>query len=95
MTRFHHLVWPIEKDWIITVLELPGIPVRTVPSLVNFRQRSEGDNVLGSVRPSVRLSVRLSVDTLTAEPVQGYCLCVCNQWAYVDNCADAVDRLLI
>ena len=22
-------------------------------------------------------------------------LCVCNQWAYADNCADAVDRLLI
>ncbi len=23
------------------------------------------------------------------------CLCVCNQWAFADNCADAVDRLLI
>ncbi len=30
--------------------------------------RSEGDNVLGSVRPSVRLSVHLSVSALTAEP---------------------------
>ncbi len=29
-------------------------------------------------------------------PVQSDCLCVCNQWAYADNCADAViDRLLI
>ena len=23
------------------------------------------------------------------------CLCVYNQWAYTDNCADAVDQLLI
>ncbi len=33
-----------------------------------YRPRSEGDNVLGSVRPSVRQSVRLSVRPLTAEP---------------------------
>ncbi len=25
----------------------------------------------------------------------GVRLCVCNQWTYVGNCADAVDRLLI
>ncbi len=23
------------------------------------------------------------------------CVCVCNQWVYADNCADAVDWLLI
>ncbi len=28
-------------------------------------------------------------------PVQNVCLCVCNQGAYVDNHADAVDRHLI
>ncbi len=28
-------------------------------------------------------------------PVQKVCLCACNQWVYADNCADAVDRLLI
>ncbi len=28
-------------------------------------------------------------------PVQSVCLCVCNQWGYADNCADAVNRLLI
>ncbi len=27
--------------------------------------------------------------------VHGRCLCFCNQWAYADNLADAVDRLLI
>ena len=48
---------------------------------------------------SIGQSVCLTVDTLTAEPfdlpVQGYCLCVYNQWAYADNSADAVDWLLI
>ncbi len=34
----------------------------------HYRPRSEGDNVLGSVRPSVRLSVSPSVTALTAEP---------------------------
>ncbi len=33
-----------------------------------YRPRSEGDNRIGSVRPSVCLSVRLSVCALTAEP---------------------------
>ncbi len=59
----------------------------------SYRPRSEGDNVLGSVRPSVRPSVRL--DVRLSLPAWGVCLCVCNQWAYADNCADAVDRLLI
>ncbi len=27
--------------------------------------------------------------------MEGVCLCVCNQSAYADNCAEAVDRLLI
>ena len=45
----------------------------------------------------------LFVYALTAEPfdlrpplpVKGDCLCVCNQWAFVDNRAGAVDRILI
>ncbi len=63
-----------------------------------------------SVRPSVRPSVRLFICLFVCRgsalpsaakseeellPVQSVCLCACNQWAYADNCADAVDRLLI
>ncbi len=59
--------------------------------------------LVASVRLSVRLDVRLSVlgfaecskELQESLPVLGVCLCVCNQWAYADNCADAVDRLLI
>ncbi len=68
-----------------------------------YRPRSEGDNVLGSVRPSVRLSVRPSVRlSVRLSPLSwlnrltyDLCLCLCNQSAYADNRADAVDRLLI
>ncbi len=59
----------------------------------NYRPRSEGDYVLGGVRPSVCLSVCQFVSL--SLPVSGVCLCVCNQWAGADYCADAVDRLLI
>ncbi len=42
-------------------------------------------HLVASVRPSVRPSVRLfALSQLN--------LCVCNQWAYADNCANAVDR---
>ena len=59
-------------------------------SLAHFyRPRSEGDNVLNSVRPSVHPSVRLDQGHLDVR------LSVYNQWAYADNCADAVDWLLI
>ena len=54
-----------------------------------YRPRSiakQGDNVLGSIHLSVRLWICVSL------PV---CLCVCDQWMYADNRADAVDRLLI
>ncbi len=50
---------------------------------------------------SVCLSVHLSVNALMAEPFDRHYqskmfrLCVCNLWAYADNCTDAVDRLLI
>ncbi len=49
---------------------------------------------------SVRLvcpSTHSRLNRLTYEslPVWGVCLCVCNESAYVDNRADAVDRLLI
>ncbi len=63
-----------------------------------YRPRSEEIMYLvASVRPSVCPSVRPSVNTLTPEslPVWSVCLCVCNQSAYADNHADAVDRLLI
>ncbi len=64
-----------------------------LPGWHSYRPRSEGDNVLGSVRPSVRLFVC----ALLSEPfdLQSVCLCACNQWAYADNRADAVDWLLI
>ena len=62
----------------------------------------QGDNRIGSVRPSVCLSVcpsvRPSVNALTAEPFYQsmvFCLCVCNQGAFIENSADAVDQLLI
>ncbi len=84
-------------------LQIPGLLI-----IANYyRPRSEGDNVLGSVRPSVRPFVCLFVRALLFEPFDqkgwnlthyqssGVCLCVCNQWAYAGNCADAVDRLLI
>ena len=60
-----------------------------------YRPRSEGDNVLGSVRLSVCPSVgpHTAEDNKSPGVCQGVCLCVCNQWAYADNCADAVDRL--
>ncbi len=48
-----------------------------------------------SVCPSVRLSIRQSTLSRLSLPVWGVCLCVCNQSAYADNRADAVDRLLI
>ncbi len=64
-----------------------------------YRPRSEGDNVLGSVRPSVRLSDRpfvcQFVQPLLPEPFTSQrCLSVC-QLACADYCAEAVDRLLI
>ncbi len=49
-------------------------------------------HLVASVRPSVCLFVWRKEELL---PVQGVSLCVCNQWAYADNSADAVDRLLI
>ncbi len=42
-------------------------------------------HLAASICPSVCVSI----------PVQGVCLCVCNQWAYTDNSTDAVDQLLI
>ena len=56
-----------------------------------------------SVRPfvcqfvSLSLGARPSAATSKEEslPVSGVCMCVCNQWACADYCADAVDRLLI
>ena len=79
-------------------------------SVCSYQTQSEGDNVLGIVRPSVRLSVcpstlsrlnRLFVRALLGARLcrvqqrATASLCVCNQWAYADNCTDAVDRLLI
>ncbi len=71
----------------------------------NYRPRSEGDNVIGSVRlsvrPSVCPSVCVSVRALLLGAKGGHyrsegfvCLSVISR-ACADNCADAVDRLLI
>ena len=56
-----------------------------------------------SVRPSVRLRTHSRLNRWTYDLDIWYrshyqskvCLCVYNQSAYADNCADAVDRLLI
>ena len=55
----------------------------------SYRPWSEGDNVLGSVHPSVCPSICGHSHGWTVWPT------IYNQSAYGDNCADAVDRLLI
>ncbi len=52
------------------------------------REAREIMYLVASVRPFVCLCV-LSC------PNRSVCLCACNQWAYADNRADAIDRLLI
>ena len=47
-----------------------------------------------SVHPSAHLFVCLFWSKEESLPAQSICLCVCNQWAYADNHADAVDRHL-
>ena len=60
--------------------------------------------LVASIRPSIHLFVRsfvcLSIcvrfpvwSKEESLPVKSICLCVCNQWAYADNCADAGDWL--
>ncbi len=51
-------------------------------------------DLVASVRPFVCLSV-LSRLNRSHYQSSGVRLCVCDQWAYAGNCADAVDRLLI
>ncbi len=69
--------------------------------MLSLSTAKRGDNVLGSVRPSVRLfacrfvCAECSKEQKEALPVQSVCLCACYQWAYADNRADAVDRLLM
>ncbi len=89
-------------------MQIAGVDVGKTPSdwhtIFYYRPRSEGDNVLGSVRPSVRPSV----SALTAEPsILGARLCQVQQRAkrsyyqpkvfvcVSNNHVDAVDRLLI
>ncbi len=60
----------------------------------------QGDNGIGSVRPSVCVCVCVCVccaakSNRSHYQSSGVRLCVCDQWAYAGNCADAVDRLLI
>ncbi len=66
----------------------------------------QGDNAPGSVRPSVCLSLgqcltpevfdmRGSPLPSAAKSNNHHCPSVCNQWAFVDNHADVVNRLLI
>ena len=70
-----------------------------VSRICNYRPRSEGDNVIGSVRPSVCLSVCLSelscLNRLTFDlDYRSEGLSVISR-AFADNHADAVDQLLI
>ena len=58
-------------------------------SMVLLSTAKQGDNALGSARPSVPPSVT----TLTPNNPHNHC--VGNRWAYVDNCVDVVYRLLI
>ena len=82
-------------------------------SIINDRVAlaKQGDNALGSIRPSDRGFVCLFVclrSPGSALPsaaksnwshyqsnFQGVCLCVCNQWAYADNRADAINQLFM
>ena len=61
-----------------------------------YQPRSEGDNVLGSVRPSFRLSVRQSVCPTSALPSAAKSkeesLSVQDFVCMLTNCMDAVDR---
>ncbi len=53
-------------------------------------------DIRGSALPSAAKSNKLKFGAIMESlPVQRVCLYACNQWAYADNCADAVDRLLI
>ncbi len=54
-----------------------------------------GDNVLGSVHLSVRQPMLLQLNHLTYNPHHQSKVFVCNQWAFADNRADAVNWLLI
>ena len=61
----------------------------------NYRPQSwEIMHLVASVRPFVCPSV-CTLLPRPASPVLGDCLCVGNQWAYADDHADAIDRLLI
>ncbi len=55
-------------QWAVACLRTDFLAHPCSLHMNHYRPRSEGDNALGSVRPSVRLSVRLSVCALTAEP---------------------------
>ncbi len=57
-----------------------------------YPPQSDGDNVLGIVRPFVCLFVFVKGGLYWSK---GFCLCVCNQGSYADNLADAVDFSLV
>ncbi len=69
----------------------------STPSYPPLSTAKQGDNALRSVRLFACLSVCMFVAKSEEEslPVQNVSLCVCNQWAYADNLAVAVDWLLI
>ncbi len=62
-----------------------------------LRSRSKvGVKVKGRVKGRGHTSgVQRSILGTLSLPVQGVCLCVCNQLAFADYCEDAVDLLLI
>ena len=84
----------------LILLQLPSVgPAKMVLSTPFTNIDREAREIMYLVA-SVRLvcpSTHSRLNRLTYEslPVWGVCLCVCNESAYVDNRADAVDRLLI
>ncbi len=80
------------KERAQTSLERRNWSIRSVlPKRCCYRPRSEGDNVIGSIRPSVRLCEAKGGHYQS----EGYvCLSVISR-ACADNRVDAVDRLLI
>ncbi len=58
----------LSKKMPVAVKFLKGRNTNFLSLIHIYQPRSEGDNVLGSVRPSVHLSVWVSVCALTAEP---------------------------
>ena len=93
----------IQTIWVYIALKYLGNLSKDGWSRHNYRPRSmEIMYLVASIRPSVSPSVRyhsrgLALPSAAKSNRSHYQfkVYVCNQSAYADNCADAVDRLLI